>query len=334
MRDVIRGSSLAHVVESVRELGGDAYPWLADLGIATGVVGDYRRCLRYSQLAALVGRATTELSAPDFSLRLSRRQTIDMTGPVAVLARNAATLEGALEGVIAHLPSYSPAVALELRGDDETALLVFRTTVPRLPYAAEMSELSLGVVVGMLRMLCGSQFRPEAVTFRHRRRAPERAYAQRFECPVRFGAEEDGVLVPRSLLQRPLAHRDSQAYALAEDYLGTRLASSDAVDRVNEILPRLMPIGQAGLATTASALAVHPRTLERELARRGTSFASLLDESRRALAEDLLRGTELPLSSIATQLGYSEQSTLTRSCRRWFGAAPRSVRKESEQNRW
>lgn len=331
MRDLIRGSSLANVDQLVRHLGGDAGPWLADLGIEAEAVGDYRRFLPYSTLASLIGRAGMELDAPDFALQLSRRQSIDMTGPVAVLVRNAATLEAALQGVITHVASYSPAVALQLHRDGALSRLVFRTTVPRLPYAAQMSELSLGVITGMLELLCGPGFRPTAVTFRHRRIAELRAYTGRFDCPVRFGSAEDAVHFPRALLRHPLAHRDSQAYALAEHYLSTRHTRGDYALRVTEIVPRLLPVGQANLEAAASALAVHPRTLERALARLGTTFSELLDQARRAAAADLLQATDLPFSAIASELGYSEQSTLTRSCRRWFNATPRSVRRAARE---
>jgi AraC-like DNA-binding protein len=73
-------------------------------------------------------------------------------------------------------------------------------------------------------------------------------------------------------------------------------------------------------------MAIHPRTLQRRLEREGESFDRIRDRVRREKAEYYLRRTNAPLSQVAGIIGYSEQSILTRSCRRWFGLPPRKVR--------
>jgi AraC-like DNA-binding protein len=42
-----------------------------------------------------------------------------------------------------------------------------------------------------------------------------------------------------------------------------------------------------------------------------------------------LSGTRLPLSQVAGLLGFSEQSALTRYCRRCFGRTPSTIRAEA-----
>ena len=63
-------------------------------------------------------------------------------------------------------------------------------------------------------------------------------------------------------------------------------------------------------------LAVCPRSV----------FQELVDESRRQLAERLLRGSDYPLAEVAFLTGFSEQSAFTRAFRRWAGQTPRSFR--------
>jgi transcriptional regulator GlxA family with amidase domain len=43
-------------------------------------------------------------------------------------------------------------------------------------------------------------------------------------------------------------------------------------------------------------------------------------------AERYLRDTDMPLGQLAALLGYSEQSVLTRACRRWFGTSATAQR--------
>jgi AraC-like DNA-binding protein len=76
----------------------------------------------------------------------------------------------------------------------------------------------------------------------------------------------------------------------------------------------------------ASALAMHPRTLQLRLRSEGENFEAIKDEVRRDAAIRYLRQTRLPLKTVAGLLGYSELSVLYRSCQRWFGMSPSTVR--------
>ncbi|MET0197707.1 MAG: helix-turn-helix transcriptional regulator, partial [Rhodococcus fascians] len=84
----------------------------------------------------------------------------------------------------------------------------------------------------------------------------------------------------------------------------------------------------ANLDRVAALMLLHPRTLQRRLASEDTTFDALADDSRRELALSLLANTDVPLSAVSRQLGYSEPSTLTRSAKRWFGMTPLAKRRE------
>jgi AraC-like DNA-binding protein len=73
---------------------------------------------------------------------------------------------------------------------------------------------------------------------------------------------------------------------------------------------------------------MHPRTLQRRLSEERATFEAILDDVRRQLARHYLTTTDMPLSQVAGLLGLSEQSALTRCCRRWWGRTPTAVRKE------
>jgi AraC-like DNA-binding protein len=80
---------------------------------------------------------------------------------------------------------------------------------------------------------------------------------------------------------------------------------------------------------------LHPKTLQRRIADEDTTFAGLVDEVRGGAAERYLRSTHMSLWHLARELGYAEQSVLSRSCKRWFGAGPAAYRSQtrSQTNR-
>jgi AraC-like DNA-binding protein len=74
-------------------------------------------------------------------------------------------------------------------------------------------------------------------------------------------------------------------------------------------------------------LGVNVRTINRKLNRLGKSFEVLRDEVRCRLAVHLLGSTEFSITEISARVGYSEPSSLSHSCQRWFRLSPSSLRR-------
>ncbi|GAC58577.1 putative AraC family transcriptional regulator [Gordonia hirsuta DSM 44140 = NBRC 16056] len=319
---------MTNLPELITAHGGDPEIYLRGAGIDLRSVGDYNRYIRYSALAKTLGTAAEELGLADLGLRLSRRQNLEMLGPIAALARNADSVEAGLLGVIKYLHTYSPAIRSHLRVGARLSSFEFEIVLPRVPYRAQMVELSLGVISGMFELMTDAGFRASRIAFQHAQISSADTYLDCFQAPVEFDAEADALVFPTGLLSRAIPGKDGLAYALATRYLGEQHRYPSVDKHVVELIGKLLPVGQATLVDIAGVLLMHPRALQRQLAEAGTTFEGLLDERRVALARELLAVPDLPLSVVATRLGYSEQSSLTRSCRRWFGVTPLAVRRE------
>jgi AraC-like DNA-binding protein len=79
-------------------------------------------------------------------------------------------------------------------------------------------------------------------------------------------------------------------------------------------------------ARVAAELNLHARTMHRRLNEEETSFQQIKDEVRRDLMLYYLQNTDLDVAHISERLGFAEQSVMTRTCNRWFGAAPTQLR--------
>jgi AraC-like DNA-binding protein len=80
--------------------------------------------------------------------------------------------------------------------------------------------------------------------------------------------------------------------------------------------------GDATLDRTARALKISPRTLQRHLARTGTSHSQILAEVRLNIACRLLAGSNKRLSDIAQFLGYANASSFSRTFVRLMKVKP------------
>jgi AraC-like DNA-binding protein len=72
----------------------------------------------------------------------------------------------------------------------------------------------------------------------------------------------------------------------------------------------------------ARALGTSPRALQRRLSEESTTYARIVDDTRRELAEGYLREGRCSMSDIAYLLGFAGAASFTRACRRWWGLAP------------
>lgn len=93
--------------------------------------------------------------------------------------------------------------------------------------------------------------------------------------------------------------------------------------RVERLLSTLPP-GRLTADEVARLTGVSRRTLVRLLSHAGISYRKLLEAELRGRAERLLCEPDLSYERIAEQLGYTDPTSFSRACRRWFG--PRSAR--------
>lgn len=94
----------------------------------------------------------------------------------------------------------------------------------------------------------------------------------------------------------------------------------------------LVPPFTISLGALASALGVSSRTLQRQLARRGTSFEAELLTAKLRTARRLLLTTDEKLAAIAHESGFSSAAHLSTSFRRHVGVTPRAYRASRQRS--
>jgi AraC-like DNA-binding protein len=104
--------------------------------------------------------------------------------------------------------------------------------------------------------------------------------------------------------------------------------SMDVVGQVTALIERLLATQACTLKQVAAHVCMHERTLQARLMEEGLSFFLLADRVRRQRAEIYLAQKGMPMSQVAGLLGFAEQSSFNKACKRWFGVTPRSFREQ------
>ncbi|MEV6426332.1 AraC family transcriptional regulator [Nocardia sp. NPDC051463] len=330
MGSLIRATNLWGYGDLMRELGADPAPFLARFHIPSGIEDQEDAFVSFEAFVRMLEASAAEMGCPDFGLRLSRWQGLDILGPIAVIARNAQTLLGGLEAIARYLYVHSPALKLTVnqRTEETDLQFTFEMTEPGLSDVPQGYELSMANGVRMIRLLGGPQAGPRFISFMHDKLGPDTAYDEVLGCRVLFGQTWCGLELPLDLAGRRIDSADPETRRIATKYLESHYLPSTAAlsDRVTELTRRLLPTGQCTAEVIADQLSMHPRTLQRRLAAEGVRCQDLIERERRDHAARYLAEPRLHLSQIAALLGYAEQSTLNRSCRRWFGKTPGQYR--------
>ncbi|WP_166252396.1 AraC family transcriptional regulator [Marinobacter salicampi] len=152
------------------------------------------------------------------------------------------------------------------------------------------------------------------------------AYAERWSCPVSFGARDNRVVLAKDLLKAPLRQPDPLLRKTLEAHAHQQLAILDTdtalTTRVKHSIQQQLMQGITRQDMIASHLGMTSRTLQRKLSQEGVSYQSLLDAVRQAMAEDLLENSELAIPDIGERLGYSETASFHRKFKSVTGLTP------------
>ena len=80
------------------------------------------------------------------------------------------------------------------------------------------------------------------------------------------------------------------------------------------------------ISEIAAQLGCTERTLRRRLKAEGTSFRSLITDTRMPIARQLLEKAGLPVEVVAWRVGYTEAAAFVRAFKSFYGFTPGSLR--------
>ncbi|MET9377463.1 AraC family transcriptional regulator ligand-binding domain-containing protein [Streptomyces sp. NPDC002992] len=328
---VIRSAGLRGFRATVAELGGDAEDFVRRVNLPLAALDSDDLLVEDEAMATVLELAAADLACPDLGLRMASRQDLGMLGALALAIQNSPTLGDALACTVRYLFVHTESMRLGLEPDPYGTpgiVALGLGAAPGREFPPQAMDLSLGFIHRSITFLTGP-YGLRTVELPHVPAAPLSAYEEFYGVPVRTGRPAALLRVPHTLESRPLTGGDTHLRDLAVAFLAehTPGGSPDLPTRVRAAVRQSLGTSTPTVTTVADLLSLHPRTLQRRLAERHTTFAALLDEERRRAARRYLTATDLPFGQIAGLLALSEQSALNRCCRRWWGTTPKEARR-------
>ena len=330
MKDIIRASAWTGFAELVTELGGNPDSILAEADVDRRMLGDPDLYLPMKKFVACQAIAAERLQRKDFGLLMGQWQTTAVLGALSIAIANAATPREGMTLASRFLHIHNPTAMLTLSRIPRTScdLLSCHSHLSDDAGREQNDERMMSTVHRVLKQLVGKTYLPVEVTFTHAPLSPMAAYRKVFGMTPKFNQRSMSFTIERKQLDVWRPGASAQLRETAEALLMRLARPNDKTytQSVASMARGLLISGGFTPEQAAGALGLHARTLQRRLKDEGSSFEKIKDEARRDWADSLLSQPAVPLTQIANILGYADSSAFTRSCRRWFGAAPRHYR--------
>ena len=323
MAYLIRGAALTNYVEVARAVGLNPYRMLEkvrlpqsclhnpDMKISAGAVG---RLLEASARAAKVD---------NFGLRMAESRQLSNLGAVALIVREQATLRKAVEALIRHVSIHNEAISLCLDEVDDLVIISPVLAAGRPQPSRQAVELTIGVLVRLLRVFLGESWKPQSVSFVHGPPQRRDVHLRIFGPGVTFRQDFIGIVCAKGDLEKPIAAADSAMARHIQQFVDAIAARPNTSfrDNVRELVRVMLPAGTCSADQIARHLSIDRRTLHRRLTRSDETFSALVDAVRKELMARYMEDPDRTLAVIGGMLGFSEKSAFSRWFRAHFGCS-------------
>lgn len=309
----------------------DARAMLAAAGIDHSANWDPKMMIPAEVYYDLLEAMAKEIDVTELPVHVGASMRCDEYGALGLAWKAAPTLAGSCARIERYARLWTGVVSYELRPDPRGTLFILHRAGDRRLGLRLSNEATLASAVSLSRQVCPVPFVPIEVFIRHAAPNSTAFHEEWFGCPVSFGADLDALLISDEAMERPNTLGDEGISRYLISHLDTELAGIARapllVVEAKDAIAQALNEGGPRMADIAKDLGLSARSFHRRLAEHGLSFQILTEETRRELAEGLLRDAQYSLADVAFLTGFSEQSSFTRAFKRWLGTTPASYRK-------
>jgi AraC-like DNA-binding protein len=309
-------------------------PLVREAGLRLEDISDPSLPLPLEKAALLMERAAQKANDPCLALHWGESCPAGGSGVFGYAIANSANLREAMQAAARYLTLVLYPADMIFTEQDGLARLTWR--VP--PIEGSTTQYVLfAITASFLRMkqVAGSQWQPFALDFTFGELPCLNDFHRVFGPSVNFNKPVNALVVDSATLEQGAGAGDQRLNAIIRE-LGERMlvdhqTESDFVCQTYRAIVEQLKSKVVTLDAVAAAMTLTPRMLQSKLAQSNTSFEVVFQETRRHLATEYLRDSDMALNDIAYLLGFSEQSAFTRACQRWFEMAPTCYRQHLRQ---
>jgi AraC-like DNA-binding protein len=279
--------------------------------------------------------AAEQTGDADLGLHMGEQVNFKRMGVYGYVVCNAHTLGEFFELTARYFNIlFSTAIFKFQRGDTVSSMEYRHVTPSALPPRHDI-EWALGTFICFVRSLVGAHWHPVSVHLSYEAPVDTSELKRLFGEELYFSERASLFVIENGLLDLTINDSDPRLLEVMKAYadqLMSELAHNDSFyHRVRLLTMHGMAENGFGEQVLARRLGMSARTLKRRLAQLQLTFRRVREDIIETLARQSLLETELPVSTIALNLGYSEHAAFNHAFKRMTGMTPRDFRNKNRR---
>lgn len=283
-----------------------------------------------SQYVAFMENVAKVYKATYFGLYAARKTKLDALGPIEFLFSSAPTLQDALVGLTNYISVVQEGTKNQLILSGNEALFEYQILGNSIFPRRQDAEYSISVIYEYIKNYIRNDFMLNEVYFEHQKIGNYATYTEHFGCEVFFGQSNNMIIFDQSLLSISNPSISKKLYPILSAHLDIVAKKKPIIETtagcINNMLNLDILSQGPNAQNIANKMGVSLSTLARRLKSEGTSYSEILRMRRLSEAKHLLKNTNIPISEIALQLGYSETASFSRAFKSSSNLTPEKYR--------
>lgn len=319
--------------EMFRRHRGDVENIWGRVGIRADMLDSPVNEINLAQYCGMFEEAARQTGHDNIGLEFGHDFHPRRLGMLGFAALSSPTLAAAIRNLVAYFPAHQGRTSFGIVQECDILWLHYRIHDPVIEHRRQDAELSLGMFCNVFWSALGRDWAPLEVRFEHARPDGADEHERRFGAPVYFGRRTNAIAFRRSDLDARMPDQDPYLFSVVRPFLESRCQPSvDPTVFAAELREQIKLILRHGLpspAAVAASMGLSEGAFQRRLRLNGLTFTDVLRATRQELALHYLSHSDMSLTEIALNLGYSELSAFSRAFRSWTGMSAQRFRRTS-----
>lgn len=332
---LIRCGSFRGYRSLVSDLGEDPEALLKSLNIPIEVLDNEELHISALNFSEAIELTAKKLDCPDFGLRLSCLQEIDILGPLAIVFQQYDSLKQFLvEGAVLLNSLHDQSLNISLRiGENDMLYIENKYGFISSLGESQVTLLAIGFVTRMAYKYLEPPPQIHAFYFTSPKPKDLSKFKEVLKSPCFFDQDMNGAAISQGYFSKevtvlkPSLKREMQRYVLP--HLSTMQHGFPA--QVRLLIHDFLPTGDCSLEVISKSLNTTTRSIQRQLKQQDTSYQNILDNVRKDIAIQFLAQSSNrrhgKLIELAELLNYSDSTAFSRAFKGWFTETPRAYLK-------
>ena len=336
---LLRSTVMLGFLEVLSSSGSDAREIASRFGLDLDLANQDNEFVPIDDFVKMLEYAARAKNLPCLGLSMSPYHDISILGPLSLVISNLPTVREAVEYAAKHIDIMSPAIEIDSFPEPSlpqrssfNSWVSISINLGKPIVHTQTLDICLGNLHRFIKILAGDNYQLTKVILPHGSKNHHEVYDRFFGVPVEFDRDKAALLLSNSTLATRLDKPNIELSHIVDLHIQTNFRSLRGTysARTAQVIKKILGRTVCDKSAVANLLAIHPRTLQRHLSDEGTSFDQIKTQIICQEAIRYLTETEVSMSHLSSILGFSEQATLVRFCRRHFGRSPLAIRKNTE----